>query len=72
MPAQIKHRIQQIDEAVAEVFDQMLGKACVPELPTTDQAVFTFAKRGFTALVQFSGPLNGTCTVRLDLNTAES
>lgn len=71
MTHQVVPRINQIDEAVAEVFDQMLGRSCVPTSTESElEPIACESSRGLTASVLFSGSLNGTCTVHLDLSTA--
>ncbi len=64
-PSYPQNLFQQLDEAVSEVFSLMLQRACTPALacPT--------AIPGLSALVRFSGTLNGMCIVHLDLSSAD-
>jgi chemotaxis protein CheX len=56
--------IQQLDEAVAEVFEMMLGRRCLPDYTCTGD------EPGHSASVTFSGTMRGKCAVSLDLETA--
>ena len=56
--------LYQLDEAVCEVFDLMLSRPCTPS------PRFLEPIAGLTALVQFSGALNGACAIHLDLSSA--
>ena len=63
-PSMPENLLEHLDEAVSEVFDLMLSRACTPSaLPMEPTA-------GLTALVHFSGALNGACTIHLDLSSA--
>ena len=53
-----------LDDAVSEVFDLMLSFPCTPALPSASRPP------GFTASVQFSGSLTGSCAVHLDVASA--
>ena len=55
---------QQLDDAVAEVFELMLSRSCIPA------QCGRAAVPGVIALVHFSGALTGACTLHLDLASA--
>ena len=54
-----------LDEAVREVFDLMLSRPCTPSARDPEPMA------GLTALVQFSGTLNGACAIHLELGSAD-
>ncbi len=56
--------LEQLDEAVCEVFDLMLSRPCTPSAHSPEPIA------GLTALVKFSGALNGACTIHLDHGSA--
>jgi chemotaxis protein CheX len=60
----VQKLLQQLDDAVAEVFSLMLDRPCAPAL------VCLRRDSGFTASVAFSGSLEGNCALHLDLSSA--
>jgi chemotaxis protein CheX len=56
--------IHQLDAAVAEVFQMMLGRSCQP------QECVASERSGFNAEVLFSGTMRGQCSIHLDEQTA--
>lgn len=54
----------QLDAAVEEVFEAMLGMVCRPEPASADTG------RGIVASVAFAGPLEGECRLRLTREAA--
>lgn len=71
--------IQQLDDAVAEVFSMMLNRDCTPakcevlsKPPTATLYVLQQDSAGcVSAQVQFSGSMSGSCSLSLTQRTAE-
>ena len=57
--------LAQLDQAVSEVFDLMLARACTPAPQQTPAPL-----PDLTASVRFSGSLRGACAVHLDFHSA--
>ena len=64
MRSNLPKLFQQLDDAVAEVFELMLSRPCTPAPPCAA------ALSGVTALVHFSGSFDGNCAIHLDLRSA--
>ena len=57
-------KIEHLDAAVAEVFELMLGKTCLPVRSRADFAT------SLTVTISLSGPIEGTCVLGLSQSAA--
>ena len=57
-------KIERLDSAVAEVFELMLGKTCLPIRSRVDFAT------SLTVTISLSGPVEGTCVLGLSQSAA--
>jgi len=65
-----RYLIQQLDATVMEVFALMLNLACTSEPAGPAKGCGSPPSSGLTALVGFSGSLEGACTLQLNQCTA--
>jgi len=58
-------QIENLDDAVAEVFQLMMGVACPPQAPAAGAGAAAAASGGITAVVGLAGSLSGACVLRM-------